>query len=205
MAIDEEDPSAYGQCRVATLEPLLQGIYEHPEFKATFTLKFFDKSTSELALYFIFVDFDGALMTSMEGMILAFMRTLNQGGLIDDPYMQQLVMAMQGTESRGSVMVPARRIFEQLADLAANGIVVHGERRAVRWATVNDEKMITLLLNRAQGYCFLCPCNYMSKEDCAQPRGHFKELTMADYKVESDSWKIDAANWVSAMEKVGDL
>jgi hypothetical protein len=65
-------------------------------------------------------------MTQLQGMVLGFMRTLNQGDLIDDPYMQQLVMAMQGTESRKSLKGPIRNIVDALVKLEATGIMVHG-------------------------------------------------------------------------------
>jgi len=126
-ALDPGDVSGNGQCRVADVGAFLRKMFEHPKLKKTFTREIFDYSTgTAVPVYFVLVDFDGANMTQLQGMVLGFMRTLNQGDLIDDPYMQQLVMAMQGTESRKSLKGPIRNIVDALVKLEATGIMVHG-------------------------------------------------------------------------------
>jgi len=146
-AVVPEAPEANGQGRIVDITALLAGIYVNPELKSSFTFDVCDAGVGGAAppvrAYYVVVDFDGALMTSLNGMVLGFMRTLNQRGLIDDPYMQQLVMVMQGSESRGLLKLPVRAVLAQLNALEKTGIPVDGERWQVRWSTCNDEKMHT--------------------------------------------------------------
>jgi hypothetical protein len=142
-------------------------------------------------------------MTELQGMVLGFMRTLNQWKLIDDPYMQQLVVAMQGTESRGALKVPVRRVVEALQALEVSGIIVDGVRRELRWSSCNDEKMHCLLLCRAKTYCFKCKACYNNADDCKQPKGFHQELSITDYEEHSASFLLAAEAWVKKQNAAG--
>ena len=146
------------------------------------------------------VDLDGAQMTSTMCMVLCFARCVDQAEYLDSPYMQSLLMAMEGSEDRATLRQPVRAILGPLFQLQKTGIVRDGVQRPFSFLLCNDEKMSSLILNRATGYCIKCRSRYMDVDDSRQPTGAFNDLSFADYLPHSVSWEAAAGKWLSSIK-----